>query len=150
MTELQQNNETGFLVIVKHIIRWRKPIIAITLLAAIAAVVFSMPFFMAPKFKSTVVFYPTSTNSISRTLLAQDPGQKNDVLEFGEEEEAEQLLQILESDAITNHIIQKYNLMERYEIESDDPYKGVVTVGSVSRKADEHSVRRDDDGANES
>ncbi|MCB0737799.1 MAG: hypothetical protein KDC92_09825 [Bacteroidetes bacterium] len=126
MTTLQTNGDPGFLILVKHVIRWRKPILIITALAAISAVVFSMPYFMPPKFKSTITFYPTSTNSISKDLLAQDFGQKNDVLAVGEDEEAEQLLQILESDAITNQIIKKYNLMEHYDIDLDDPYKNTL------------------------
>lgn len=126
MRELQHKEDAGFLVIVKHIIKWRKPILAITLIAIIGAIVFSMPTFMPPKFKSTVVFYPTSTNSISQSLLAQNPGLKADILAFGEEEEAEQLLQILESDAISSKMIDKYNLMERYEIDQGDEYKNTT------------------------
>lgn len=142
MTELHNRDDAGFLVILKHILKWRKPILIISAVAAIAAVVFSMPYFMTPKFKSTTVFYPASSGSVGKGLFSKDVGQKADILAFGEEEEAEQLLQILESDAISNRIIAKYNLMERYEIEQDDPYKNTnLTLeyySNVSFKRNEH------------
>ena len=44
------------------------------------------------------------------------------MLQFGEEEEAEHLLQILNSDEIRYNIIQKYHLMQHYDIDMDDNY----------------------------
>ena len=60
-----------------------------------------------PKFKSSVVIYPTTTNSISQALLVEHNPYRKDVLEFGEEEEAEHLLQILNTDAIRDSIINR-------------------------------------------
>jgi uncharacterized protein involved in exopolysaccharide biosynthesis len=82
-----------------------------------------MPFFMPPKYKSIVVFYPSTTNSISKALLNENNYDKSDPLQFGEEEEAEQLIQILYSDDIRDRIIQKYDLMQHYKIAADDDYK---------------------------
>jgi capsule polysaccharide export protein KpsE/RkpR len=56
-------------------------------------------------------------------LIADKFGGKDDVLALGEEEEAEQMLQILSSDEIRNRIIQKYDLMKHYDIDIDDKYK---------------------------
>jgi len=50
-------------------------------------------------------------------------GSNKDILEFGEEEQAEQLLQILNSSEIRSAIIKKYNLMEHYKIDSTAKYK---------------------------
>ncbi|MGZ4118180.1 MAG: hypothetical protein ACXVPY_11890, partial [Bacteroidia bacterium] len=46
-----------------------------------------------------------------------------DVLEFGQEEEAEQMLQILNSDEIRTKICNKYHLMQHYGIDSTDKFK---------------------------
>lgn len=142
MTELHQKDDAGFLVILKHILKWRKPILIISAIAAVAAVVISMPYFMTPKFKSTTIFYPASSGSVGKGLFSKDVGQKADILAFGEEEEAEQLLQILESDAISRRIINKYSLMERYEIDQDDPYKNTNLTreyySNVSFRRNEH------------
>ena len=75
-----------------------------------------------PKFKSSVVIYPTTTNSISQALLVEHNPYRKDVLEFGEEEEAEHLLQILNTDAIRDSIINRFDLFNHYDIGSDNDY----------------------------
>lgn len=104
------------------VIRWRKPLIISVLLSAIGAFVFSGPTFITPKFKSSVVFFPSSTNSISKALLDPSGSEKQDILAFGAEEQAEQMLQILNSDDIRDQIISKYNLLNHYHIPADDPF----------------------------
>ncbi|MGE0561079.1 MAG: hypothetical protein AB7O47_04640 [Flavobacteriales bacterium] len=89
--------------------------------AAIASLIVSL--FIKDKYKSTVILYPTTTNSISKAIIAENISGKDDVLKFGEVEEAEQLLQILNSDEIKHRIIEKYNLLEHYCIDEDEPYK---------------------------
>lgn len=123
MNDQVHPDDAGFLALVKHMITWRKPIIGITIVAIIAAVVFTMPQFYPPKFESVGIFYPTASTSISKALLATDLSGRQDALKFGEEEEAEQLLQILESDIIFNKMQEKYNLMERYRIDDDESYR---------------------------
>lgn len=113
-------NSTNFIVFL-----WQKRIIlvSLTLIAAVLAAIFSAPFFITPKYKSTVVLIPTSTNSISKALLGDNQGYKQDLLQFGEEEHAEQLLQILNSSKIRDRIIQKYDLMKHYDIKKDSKFK---------------------------
>ncbi|MGZ4049475.1 MAG: hypothetical protein ACXVNN_08930, partial [Bacteroidia bacterium] len=62
-------------------------------------------------------------NSISKALLAENVVKDQDVLEFGQEEEAEQMLQILNSDEIRTKICNKYHLMQHYGIDSTDKFK---------------------------
>jgi hypothetical protein len=88
----------------------------------VASVVFSGEYFIKPKFKSSVIFFPTSTNSVSKALLDESSSEKQDILAFGEEEQAEQLLQILYSDFISSAIEEKYNLMEHYQIDPNGKY----------------------------
>jgi len=113
-------DSTNFIVFLHQ---WRKPLVIITLAAFIASIIFSSPFFITPKFKSIVIMFPTSTNSISKALLSKNIDEKQDILQFGEDEQAEQMLQILNSNKITDRIIEKYNLMEHYEINPDSKYK---------------------------
>lgn len=111
---------TNFIIFLHQ---WRKPLFIISIIAFIASIIFSSPFFITPKFKSTVIMFPTSTNSISKALLSENVGEKQDILQFGEDEQAEQMLQILSSNKIQDRIIKKYNLMEHYEIDKDSKYK---------------------------
>jgi uncharacterized protein involved in exopolysaccharide biosynthesis len=100
--------------------KWRWHIAVFVGLAFVTAAIFSSPFFIKPKFKSTVIFYPSTVNSVSKALLAKNLYDGKDPLAFGEEAEAEQLIQILYSDNIREKIIAKFNLMEHYDIDSSD------------------------------
>lgn len=104
----------------------RKVLFIVSGIAIIASVIFSMPFFITPMYKSSVVLFPSSTNSISKALLAQNQGAKQDIMQFGEEEQAEQLLQILNSSKIRNRIVEKHNLMAHYEIDTNSPFKNTL------------------------
>ena len=106
-----------------YIYRWRIPLIVVGLVAAISSAIFSGPTFIKPKYKSTVIMFPTSTASVSKSLMAKNAIQKDDLLSFGEEEQAEQLLQILNSDEIRSKIVAKYDLMAHYDIDTSDQYK---------------------------
>lgn len=103
-------------------IRWKKPLIVTVVVAIIASSFFSSPLFITPKFKSSVIFFPSSTNSISKAILDESGSEKQDILAYGEEEQAEQMLQILNSDEIRETIITKYNLLEHYHISSNEAY----------------------------
>lgn len=103
--------------------KWRFPLSIITAIAIAAAVIFSSPFFIKPKYKSSVIMFPVATNSISKVLISQNSGIKEDILGIGEDEQSEQMLQMLNSNLIRDRIIQKYDLMGHYDISSDSKYK---------------------------
>ena len=128
----QKARETAYLEstsLFVTVLKWRKPLLIVVLLAAIGSYVFSGPYFIKPKYKSTVIFFPTSTNSISRALLSENVSDKQDLLAFGEEERAEQMLQILNSDDIRNFIIRKYKLMEHYGIDPGSTFPMTQLIG---------------------
>ena len=106
--------------------RYRNPIIIITFAAALISAVVSL--MIQEKFLSTVIMFPASTSSISKSLMTDDVTGKLDINAFGEEEQAEQLLQILNSDEISGYIRNKYNLMKHYGIEGDDQFALTNTV----------------------
>lgn len=109
--------------LIVYLYKWRKPLIAVSLVAGILAAVFSGSYFIEPKYKSTVVVFPSTTNSLSKALLPQKFASRGqDILEFGKEEEAEQLLQILNSDDIRDSIIHRFKLFEHYGIEDSGRY----------------------------
>ena len=94
--------------------RWRKQIIILGLVSIVVSSIVS--FMLTPKYQSTVVFYPTTNNSISNALLTDLNQRQKDPLEFGAEEEAEKALQILQSSKLTERLVRNYNLMEHYKI----------------------------------
>lgn len=103
------------------IVKWKKTLLTITGIAFLVSILVSL--LIDEKYESTVVLFPASTTNISKTLLAERGFDDKSLLEFGEEEQAEQLLQILNSDAIRNRIIEKYDLLTHYEIDQVQKYK---------------------------
>lgn len=93
---------------------WKKriPLLIITFAAGVISIIASL--MITPRFKSTVVLFPTSEASTSKSLL-----QMNYQLDFqavGEEEQVEAVMQVLKSDKIRDKIIEKYDLMRHYGI----------------------------------
>jgi len=102
---------------------YKKHLAIIGITAVILSAILSGPYFITPLFESTVILYPTASNSISKVLLSDNFNNSKDILEFGEIEQTEQMLQILNSNQIRDRIISKYNLLEHYEIKPDSKYK---------------------------
>jgi capsule polysaccharide export protein KpsE/RkpR len=101
--------------------RRRNVLLIISSLAFISSIIFSL--LIEDKYESSVILFPSTTTSISRALLNDENYKEKDFLEFGEEEEAEQLIQLLNSDTIRNYIIQKFNLMSHYDINPHEEYR---------------------------
>lgn len=105
---------------ISFLVKWWKHIAIATTIGAVASVVISLT--MKDRYKSVVIFYPTTTNSISKALLDVTGNSRQDFLEFGEEAEAEQALQILQSDEIREWVIAQYNLYEHYKINPEGKF----------------------------
>lgn len=116
-----QQNELNTLSVMVFFYKWRKSFISVGIIAAVTSFVACL--IVQPKFKSTVVLFPSTNTSIAKALLSENPGAKQDIGQFGEEEEAEQLLQILNSDDIRSRIIEKYNLLDHYKIPENSKYR---------------------------
>ncbi|MBL7883082.1 MAG: hypothetical protein JNL69_03375 [Bacteroidia bacterium] len=109
------------LSIVYIIYKWKKPLIIVLSIALVISAIASL--LIKDKYKSTTILFPATTSSISKALLTENNYKKTDILEFGEEAEAEQMLQILNSDGIRTRICEKYNLMTHYGIKENEKYK---------------------------
>jgi uncharacterized protein involved in exopolysaccharide biosynthesis len=93
------------------------------IVAAAAAIISAgVSFLITPMYKSKVVFFPAASTPLSQVLLTDYPTNKN-IGGFGEEEEAEQVLQILNSDIIKDKMISKYNLLVHYGIKPNSKTK---------------------------
>ncbi len=119
---MSENNNDIFdsTTLLVFLLKWKKPLIILCIAAAVLSS--GVALVIQEKFKSVVVMFPAATNSLSKALIADNNAGKYDVMSFGEEEQAEQMLQVLNSDEIRTRICEKYNLMEHYEIDASDPY----------------------------
>lgn len=85
--------------------RWKKPLSIVFVLTVLLSLIVSSPLFIAPKFKSFARVYPSN------------------LVSYSEESYSEQMLQLLESDAIRDKLIKEFNLAKHYEIDEDDDHK---------------------------
>ena len=120
---MKQNKEfeLNFLDITSIIWLKRRPLIIVSIITVILSSIFSGPFFIKPKFKSEVIFYPTTINSIGNAMFTDLTQRQVDPLAFGEEEEAENALQLLNSSALQGRIVRNFDLMNHYRIDSKSP-----------------------------
>jgi len=117
----------------------KKLLIVIGIIAFIISAVVSL--LIEEKFESTVTLYPAKTSSVTfNEVITEDQS----VSKFGEEDEAEQMLQILESSSIRNRIISKYNLIRHYDIDIEGEYINTTLNLTYSENI---NFRRNNNGA---
>jgi uncharacterized protein involved in exopolysaccharide biosynthesis len=78
----------------------KKPLLLVGIIAAIAAAVFSGPYFIKPRFKSEAVLYPSNLTKYSM------------------ESPTEQMIQLLGASDIRDSIIRVFDLYKHYKIDS--------------------------------
>ena len=110
----------NFIDVVSMVWKYRKQLLIITLSTAILSAIFSSPFFITPKYESEVIFYPTTINSIGNAMFTDLTQRQADPLAFGEEEEAENALQLLNSSALQGRIVRNFDLINHYDIDVND------------------------------
>lgn len=110
---------------------WDKKFVLIgaSVVAFVLAVIISLT--LTDRYRSTVIMFPAASVSVSKNLVetAVITSDTKDILTFGEDEEAERLLQILNSDQVRQHVLEKFNLMHHYEIDTapkNFPYTQLV------------------------
>jgi uncharacterized protein involved in exopolysaccharide biosynthesis len=122
----QNTAPKGFVYNTFDLIRfcWDKKwiLISCSVLAFILSVIVALK--ITPRYRSQVVLYPVASVSLSRNLVETSSisMDSRDVLSFGGEQDAERMLQILHSNQIRDHIVNKFDLINHYEIDTASPY----------------------------
>ena len=117
----------------------KNPLITIGIIAFVASSIVSL--LMDEKFESTVTLYPAKTSSVTfNEVITEDQS----VSKFGEDEEAEQMLQILESSSIRSKIIDKYKLLKHYEIDTESKY---INTNLTKTYLENINFKRNNNGA---
>ncbi len=99
---------------------WAKRKILIIVTSAGLVVSTVVAFLMTPLYRSTAIVFPAATSTVS---FSEQRNAKASSMDFGEEEQAEQLIQILQSSKVRDKVVQQFDLMKHYEIEPDDANK---------------------------
>lgn len=98
---------------------WRKPLLIVTISAAVLSTIIS--FLLSPQYKATAIVFPARTFSVSKLLIEQNQGAQEDYMDIGDEDDAEKLLQILNSTEIKLKVANQYNLWDNWRIEKSSP-----------------------------
>jgi tyrosine-protein kinase Etk/Wzc len=114
LSELEKERQNLLL----FIWRKRKLLLIVTGIAAVVSIVVS--FLLTPIYRSTAIVFPAATSTVS---FSEQRNAKAAAMDFGEEEQAEQLVQILQSSRIRDKIVSQFDLMNHYEIDTKDPNK---------------------------
>lgn len=99
--------------LLKIIIKRKKFILITTTIAIIGSVVISMPSFMKPYYESISIFYPSNPQLSNKQSIFGNTVEDF----FGTKEDVDRLLSIANSTDIINYVINKYKLMQHYEID---------------------------------
>lgn len=86
--------------ILKILQKWSRHLAIITVTTVILSGIFSSPWFIKPKYKSTAVIYPAN------------------IIAFGSETPDEQMVQVFQSDDIKMQVVNEFNLYETYGIDT--------------------------------
>ena len=105
------NNYFDNTSMVQIVLKWKKHIIIITLVAAILGAIFSSSKFITPLYKSEATLYPTHTEA------------------YSDETVTEQMLQVLQSQEIMDSVVEKFDLLKHYKIDKNYKYWRTALIG---------------------
>lgn len=106
--------------LIAKIYTFRKKLIIVSLIAAIISTIISL--IISPQYKSTAIVFPSRTFSVSKLLIEQNQGAQEDYMDLGDEDDAEKLLQILNSSEIRTKIADRFDLWTNWDIEKNTVY----------------------------
>lgn len=89
--------------LLRIILKWKITLGVVAAGAIVLSAVFSSPFFIKPKYRSTAIIYPSNLNP------------------YSQESPTEQMIQLFQSDSIFNHVVRHFNLVSHYGLDSASP-----------------------------
>lgn len=110
----KENSEKTTNELLLFIYKKRIILLITALVAGIASIIYSL---MIPVlYESSAVVFPAATSTVS---FSEQRNAKAGAMDFGEEESAEQLIQILQSSRVRNRIISQFNLAKVYDLDPE-------------------------------
>lgn len=116
MEDLNLNKERNSLI---QLI-WKEKKMLSLITVSMIFISFIGSFLITPLFLSTAIVFPAGSSNVS---FSDQKNGNTAAMYFGEKEQQEQLVQILQSSRIRDKVISKFNLLEHYEIAENDENK---------------------------
>lgn len=115
----EQRND--LLELLRIVLKWKKPILIVTILAALGSAAFSW-WGMPNYYKSAVTFYPSNPVMNDRQVLYSNSLGEIEIDYFGSAGDVDRILTLANSSPVVDYIINKYKLMEHYDYDSTGKY----------------------------
>lgn len=113
---MENNNKYNAFSLLEFIWKWRKWFLIICAATFVVSAGCSM--LVRPRFKSTAVIYAPRTSSVAKILLnEQNYNERLDMRALATVDETEQMMAFLNSVAIKDSLIKKYDLAKYYDID---------------------------------
>ncbi len=100
--------------LIVKILKWRKTFLWITLASALVSGVIA--FLMPKQYKSTAILFPARQFSVSKLVIEANAGNQEDYMMFGDADDCEKLMQLLQNDALKLKVADAFNLWDRWKI----------------------------------
>lgn len=113
MDNQNPNLNSAMQSIAKTLWNGRKIILGVALTAFVVSLIAS--FLIKPQYKAIATIFPPIANQVSKELLTEN--KQEGLTSFGETEEMEQFLQILNSRTLKEMVVEKLNLRQHWDIE---------------------------------
>lgn len=113
------NKEFNLIEAIRVILKWKVQIIVLTVVAAIAAAVFSM-FVMDEYFYSWSTFYPTNQSMTDRSNIFNGDAQQLEY--YGGKADVNRILTIANSVPVIQSVIDSFRLASHYDVDTNKKY----------------------------
>lgn len=114
--------------LINFIIRHFRKFMIVGMMAAVLSAVIAL--LIKPLYESTVTLYPSSNITEARTLLGEATSK---TALFGDEEATEKLIQVINSDQVSDWLRTTYDLESHYNIKPGERYPNTVISEKMDR-----------------
>lgn len=140
------DKQLNLIEIVRTLLKWKWPIIAVTLFSGVLAVLATL-FIMDEYYQSFALIYPTNQSMGDRGALFSDKGISDvDAYYYGSKHDANRILTIANASWLVQGMINKYNLSEHYGFTDGTKYLSTRTTEKFMNqyqvyKTDKEAIR---------
>lgn len=98
------------------IVKWKKIILSVTVLAAVASIIVAL---MLPVYyKSSALFYPTNLSMTDRSTIFSEKQSEGEFTYYGTKHDANRIISLANSSQIIDFVINHYNLAAHYNYDT--------------------------------
>ena len=134
------NQEFNLITAIKTILKWKWPILAVTISSGVIAAIFSV-FIMDEWFLSWSTVYPTNQAMSDRNAIFSAEATAVDY--FGDKSDVNRVLTIANSNPVINFIIDSFKLAEHYQVDTAKLYWKTIVRKKFEKKYEAIKTERD-------